>query len=380
MKKKIFSQKLNEIRRKEKSGEITFNLDTRRYYFEDISEEDINQIKNGGFSKPLRIQWRITKNCNLKCKHCYLNDKNNQEKELSSGDLKKIARKIVREKIFEVLVTGGEPTTKEGFYEIMKILLPSCFVTIFTNATWNGFPENFKKLIKTYPRQIKIYVSIDGLEKVHNSIRGDGMYKITMGNIQKLKTQGAEVVVNTVLTKNLLIDLESYLNTMEKEKIEVLQLSKFYPLGEGKLNRDLMPSPKEFEKAMTFLLNYSTKKNKMKIIFDNNFSFLITGKIPPKVSRRCSGGISKLIIETNGDCFPCQLLPFEELKMGNFLVENLDKIWNSEPKKKFIKPFFPKECQNCKHRSYCNSGCKATSYSISKTFKYKDPYCFKWKN
>jgi len=379
MKKKNSFQNANEKIRKEKSGNIVFNIDTRRYYFDNISNEDINRISSEGFSKPLRIQWRITKNCNLQCKHCYLNDKNNFEKELSCNELKKIARKIVNEKIFEVLLTGGEPTIKDGFYDVMNILLPSCFVTIFTNAVWEIFPKDLEKLIKAHPNHIKIYVSIDGPEKIHDSIRGKGNYKITLKNIQKLKNIGAEVVINTVLTKKLVINLGYYFYIMKKEGIDVLQLSKFYPLGEGEINKDLMPSLEEFQNAMTFLLNYSHKEKKMKIIFDNNFSFLITGESSKKVSRRCSGGISKLIIETNADCFPCQLLTFKDLKMGNFLTDNLKKIWGSNSRKKFIEPFFPEECQSCKHNTYCSSGCKAASYSISKTFKYKDPYCFKWK-
>ena len=62
MKKKNSSHLLNELRRKEKSGEISFDLNTRRYYFENILEEDVKQIREEGFSKPLRVQWRITKN------------------------------------------------------------------------------------------------------------------------------------------------------------------------------------------------------------------------------------------------------------------------------------------------------------------------------
>lgn len=370
---------VNERKRKERSGEVVFDFDSRRYFFENISEEEVSLIKNEGFSKPLRIQWRITKNCNLKCKHCYLNDKNNPEKELSAEDLKKIARKIVDEEIFEVLVTGGEPTIKGGFSEIMNILLPSCFVTVFTNAAWPVFPENMEKLLKSYSKKIKICVSIDGPERIHNFIRGKGKHSLTMANIKKLKRLGAEVVVNTVLTRELIENLESYLDSMEKEGIEILQFSKFYPLGEGEKNSSLMPTPEEFKKAMKVLIDYTNKK-KMKLIFDNSFNFLITGKNKLKqVSRKCSGGISKLVIETGGDCFPCQLLTIEEFKMGNFLTDSLDKIWNSAPKKKFIEDFFPEECKSCEHKTYCTGGCKATSYSVSKTFKYKDPYCFLWK-
>jgi MoaA/NifB/PqqE/SkfB family radical SAM enzyme len=127
---------------------------------------------------------------------------------------------------------------------------------------------------------------------------------------------------------------------MEKEGIETLQISKFYPLRDGEINRDLMPSAEEFENSLGLLLGYS-KSAKMKVVFDNSFSFLITGKVPKDASRRCSGGISKLIIDNNGNCYPCQLLPLKEFYMGNILNEDLEKIWNSPSKKKFIEEFFP---------------------------------------
>jgi MoaA/NifB/PqqE/SkfB family radical SAM enzyme len=162
--------KPNELSRKEKSGSIVFDLVTRRYYFENISDEEIKQLSSGGFSKPLRVQWRITKKCNLRCKHCYLGDKENLDEELDKEDLLKIADKIINEKIFEVLITGGEPTLKEGFYELIEKLSSHCFITIFTNATWEKIPEKLMKFIDD-KKNLKFFISIEGPKDIHDKIR-----------------------------------------------------------------------------------------------------------------------------------------------------------------------------------------------------------------
>jgi sulfatase maturation enzyme AslB (radical SAM superfamily) len=76
-----------EVRRREQSGFVTFNKNSRRYFFENLKPKEIKKIYQDGFELPLRVQWRITKLCNLKCKHCYLNKKNFKKEELSKKGL-----------------------------------------------------------------------------------------------------------------------------------------------------------------------------------------------------------------------------------------------------------------------------------------------------
>lgn len=363
-----------EIKRKLGNGFLIFNKNNSRYFFENVSNEDIKKIYKNGFDSPIRIQWRITQKCNLNCKHCYLDEKNNKSKELSKKQIIEAAKKIVDAKVFEILITGGEPTIKEGIIEVLDILGKHCSIIIFTNALDDIALKKILPTIIKYKENISINVSLDGPVNIHESIRGIGTYKKTINNINLLINKGIEVNTNTVLTTSFIPHLEKFIEELRKIKLTSIKFSKFYPLGEGEKYKNLMPSPELFSNTSKKLLEI--KKDEPRITFDNNFCFLINNRKQPIDTRKCSGGISKLVIESNGNVFPCQLLPLRKFFMGNFTKDSVKKLWNNKNRKKFIKDFFPNECKKCEHNKYCNSGCKASSFSIHKDFKEKDPYCF----
>jgi radical SAM protein with 4Fe4S-binding SPASM domain len=366
----------SKIDREQSGGKISFNKYTRRYYFEGLSDKEIAKIYKKGFDLPLRVQWRITQLCNLKCKHCYLDKKNQKEKELKKEQLIKIAEEISSSRIFEVLITGGEPTVKEGLDEVVDILGKTCSIIIFTNALDRGSLKKLLPTLRKYKKNIAINVSLDGPKKIHDLIRGKGTYEKVASNIKLLTEEGFEVNTNTVLTTNVVPYLKDFVEEVKDLGMECIKFSKFYPLGEGKKYINLMPSSVEFRKIILGLLKLKRNPKCPRIAFDHNFCFLIDGSKREIDTRKCSGGLSKMVIEANGDVFSCQLLPFDEFKMGNIVSQSLPKIWDSKNRSKFITDFFPQECKVCKHNRHCNSGCKAASYSVHKTFKHKDPYCF----
>jgi len=358
--------KQEEIKRSQGKGSIVFEKYTKKYFFENISNQEIKQIYEKGFNLPLRIQWRITRMCNLNCKHCYLKEKNRKNDELSKQEIIKIAKKIVKSKIFEVLITGGEPTIKEEIVEVLEILGKSCSLTIFTNALDKNSLKKILPVLKKYKKNIRINVSLDGPEKIHDSIRGKGTFKKTFENIKMLSDKGIEVIINTVLTKNLQPHLSHFIEDVRYSGVEAIQFSKFYPLGEGKNHPNLMLSPLEFKEILKKLMLISEKILNPRIVFDHTFCFLLGEEKSEIKTRKCSGGVSKMVIESNGDIYSCQLLPLPEFKMGNILKKSIKEAWDSKNRLKFVEDFFPEECKNCSMNKYCTSGCKATSYSIHK--------------
>ena len=112
--------------------------------------------------------------CNLHCEHCYwwLNRKENDE--LSLQDWKRIIdEKFKRNHIFMVTVVGGEPLMRRDVVELFADEFPkrTCVVT---NGT---YPIPHLKNIYFY------WVSIDGDQKTHNEIRGDGAWQKTRKNV-----------------------------------------------------------------------------------------------------------------------------------------------------------------------------------------------------
>lgn len=113
--------------------------------------------------------------CNLKCKHCYWWVNRKEIPELTTEQWREVIRNTFKKfHIFQVYVAGGEPTLRPDILEVFNEELPNKFCVV-TNAT---FPLRF------YDGLIAYYVSVDGPEDVHNSIRGP-MYKTTRENVKQ---------------------------------------------------------------------------------------------------------------------------------------------------------------------------------------------------
>ena len=112
--------------------------------------------------------------CNLHCEHCYwwLNRKENEE--LTIEEWKQVINEKFKKKhVFAVTVVGGEPMMRPDVVELFAKEFPkrSCVVT---NGT---FP--LKKIKDLY----FYWVSIDGDQKTHDSIRGDDAWSQTRKNV-----------------------------------------------------------------------------------------------------------------------------------------------------------------------------------------------------
>jgi MoaA/NifB/PqqE/SkfB family radical SAM enzyme len=112
--------------------------------------------------------------CNLHCTHCYwwLNRKENEE--LTVEQWKKIIdEKFKKNHIFIVTLVGGEPTMRMDVVKLFVKEFPkrACVVS---NGT---FPLEKIKNLYFY------WISIDGIQQVHDSIRGKGAYEKTKKNI-----------------------------------------------------------------------------------------------------------------------------------------------------------------------------------------------------
>jgi Fe-coproporphyrin III synthase len=113
--------------------------------------------------------------CNLHCTHCYwwLNRKE-EEQDMSVEDWRRIIReKFNKQHIFVTTLVGGEPTLRPDILEVFCEMMPKR-VCVVTNAT---FP------LRRYDGLYFYWVSMDGTEAVHDSIRGKGSYAKSKKNI-----------------------------------------------------------------------------------------------------------------------------------------------------------------------------------------------------
>jgi len=143
------------------------------------------------------LELQITDRCNLRCRHCYIGEKAPQE--LSVKQITEILKEFEEMQGLRLMVTGGEPLLHSNFAELNNIL-PDFRIrkVLFTN----GLLLN-KDLLRGLNVN-EIQISIDGLEKGHDSLRGAGTFSKALKAVRLAKEMGFEVSVATMVhAKNL---------------------------------------------------------------------------------------------------------------------------------------------------------------------------------
>ena len=76
------------------------------------------------FLQPLKVQWKITNRCNIRCKHCYEGEKNIQQ--LSDEQINSIFEKLINSKLNEENIPEDIKELCEIFnkqYQLYKAIL-----------------------------------------------------------------------------------------------------------------------------------------------------------------------------------------------------------------------------------------------------------------
>lgn len=131
------------------------------------------------------------KNCNQRCKHCYINfPMSKNVKDFTSVDKIKAALSDTKDENIKIIyLTGAEPMTHPEFNTILRLCLKRASVCIWTNATFiNEKKARFlKKVEEEGSNEIIFKLSIDHYNEIKNDdIRGRGAYRQTLNAIRSL--------------------------------------------------------------------------------------------------------------------------------------------------------------------------------------------------
>lgn len=194
----------------------------------------INGINNFSIQRlktPIILTFFVTNRCNAKCKHCFYwkNLGKNKNNELKLGEIKDIVSSL-RHRLSTVLLTGGEPFLRRDLVQICKIFY-DINRTKKVNIPTNGLePELIykcaKEIVENTGLFLSVIVSLDGLEKKHDEIRGiQGTFQRARETVSYLKDLEKEksnfkVGVQTAISNQNYSEIES-LTRFVKKKLDV---------------------------------------------------------------------------------------------------------------------------------------------------------------
>lgn len=143
------------------------------------------------------------KNCNQRCKHCYIDFPINKNVKdfISIEKIKTALNETVKENVQCIYLTGAEPMTHPDFNTILRLCLKRASVCVCTNATFiNEKKARFlKKVEDECENEIIFKLSIDHYNEVKNDdIRGRGAYRQTINAVKSLIKYNFNPILNIV--------------------------------------------------------------------------------------------------------------------------------------------------------------------------------------
>jgi len=168
----------------------------------------MNILKDSFGRKFPYIRLSISDVCNFKCGYClpdgYKIDKSDNRSFINTGEIKRLARVLSELGVSKIRLTGGEPTIRKDFFEIIKIIKENSGIKK-TVITTNGYKlDKIANDIKNSGLD-GINISIDSLNpKTFKKITGhDRLEEILRGikNLQKLNFKN--IKINAVLLKGI---------------------------------------------------------------------------------------------------------------------------------------------------------------------------------
>jgi len=191
------------------------------------------------------LELQITNACNLRCRHCYISDTTREE--LSPRQIRDVLVEFEEMQGLRVMLTGGEPLLHARFDEINE-MLPDFFLrkVLFTNGML--LKKDLLKALKVD----EIQISIDGLEKAHDAIRGSGTFNSSMKALRQALDAGFDVSVSTMIHRENLTDFDS-MERMFKE-IGIKDWTVDVPCATGRLREhaEFFVSPEEGGKFLGY--------------------------------------------------------------------------------------------------------------------------------
>jgi radical SAM protein with 4Fe4S-binding SPASM domain len=313
-------------------------------------ENTYNELNGLYFSenKPFKVFLELTHNCNLRCKHCYLDEHNANM--LTLDEAKNIMDQLYESDVVELVLTGGEIGLHPDIIQIIEYATRRFVVTLLTNGTL--FDENIIKSICKYPIY-EVQISIYGMRELHNRFVGlnTNMWDKSINSIKSFRRYGdvgkAAVVVNAFT----LSDIDDLVNYFKINNIEYF----LTPIINSSLSGD----------SRTHL--YRITEQQMQALF-NNHKLNIGGNI-------CTAGISRFRISPEQNVYPCELL--EHICFGNLSEKRFQDVLISNERKEWINYFKlnigDEECRTCDKRNLCPN-CFGMNYQENKDYNIKNSY------
>lgn len=289
---------------------------------------------------PVSILVEVCHTCNEKCIHCCLPE--HDSKGLTLLQYEKLFDQMVEAGTLFVILTGGEPFTRNDFLDIIRSARAHHLsVTIFTNGTLLT-KKIILELKKLFVQEVHISL-YSAIPEIHDEItKKTGSFQKSLRAIKRLTIAGITVRIKCPLMNKNADDVEHLKKLAKDLKSDIQFTSVITSKNDGdNSTQSLRMTTNQLKKTLT-----DNKVDKHSFL-PTNFSDCPENCVPCDVV--FNGGS----IDPYGNVFVCNQL---RICGGNILDKSLNEIWKNSPvfqKLRNIRLKDLRECTTCDLFRYC---------------------------
>ncbi len=315
-------------------------------------------------AKPKYVYLTLTDDCNLNCRYCFAKARSRVDSLDVEGWCAFVDELLAFSNPIIFTFTGGEPLLIPYLFDLATYInKKSSSCILLTNGTNIDSKDNAKRIAECFEL---VKVSLDSHRpETCSELRGRGTLDKVEAAIELLDE--AEVnytVVATVcrLNKGEVDEFAQHFNNR-------VSFQPLYRMGSAERDSELFISGDEYYEALT-------RTGLFKYL--SNYHRNIHG-YRGNPSKRCAMATEELSVGPNGDLYPCHMLHYPELKVGNVNSgESIEDVYRKSEVlgglRKLSVDTIP-QCTDCCVRNFCAGGCRARLDFYGDGLKGDDSFC-----
>lgn len=327
--------------------------------------------------KPTMATWNLTRKCNLQCLYCAVNADFGKPT-TSSMTSQLVLDKLLSLELRYVSLLGGEPTLCVDLpIYINQLTDAGVFVDITTNGA-KITPELLDALKQARARKLlSLMISLDASDPERNdSIRGRGSHETAIRASKLLRRNNIPFSIGMTISKFNIHDISS--TYKYAKELGASSFCSWFVMPAGRATKALVTHPDdEYIRQVNQILD-SVEAGSLPIgRMDLSYATVKVLRKHPAMSDGfdqvnaeftsiidCEGCKYRVLVDYNGDVYPCDFLQYPTFLLGNILKDDWQSIWNSPAAcyKACLTRSTKPGCKDCPAFG-CDTGCFGVSFA-----------------
>jgi len=269
----------------------------------------------------------MTNKCNMQCGHCMFKASPEARDTLSQNQCDNIIAEAqaLGSRLF--FFTGGEPLVSPAFVKSLQhsVSLPDTHAVVLTNLS---LLSRVKDALQDLPRErVHFQVSVDGLQKSHDALRGPHAFQDLLKNLGVLRELGFPVTLAMTVTRLNVVEMPGLVALAQQLLIPNLHF--LWLFKKGKADTTFFVEP---DLIFKHLISAQEKAEVAGLAIDNiEMVRSQVFSLPGTRYDLSNAGWQSLAVGPDGQVYPTPALVYTKDMQCGHISRGIERVWKDSP-------------------------------------------------